>query len=147
MRRLSPLPTGVPYRCHWSCQACQQDEVSIIYKTEIEQDSEDNYLLHLEKNFEKDHYLGHTSFGMHRDDYIFEFNHKPADGSASRGETRSIILALKFIEADLIYQELGQKPLVLLDDVFSELDTTRRRHLVDNFKDNQVIITSVESFT
>ena len=77
-------------------------------------------------------------------DFIFIFNQKIANGSASRGETRSIILALKFIEADLVYQKQNQKPLILLDDVFSELDETRRKCLIKNFKNNQVIITSVE---
>lgn len=120
------------------------DEVKITYKTEAPS-SEQKYLSHLEGNFERDSYLGHTTFGIHRDDFIFEFNHKLADGSASRGETRSIILALKFIEADLIYQKTHQKPIILLDDVFSELDETRRHHLVKNFKDNQVIITSVDT--
>ena len=84
---------------------------------------------------------------MHRDDYIFYFNHKIADGSASRGETRSIILALKFIEAKLIYQKTGKKPLILLDDVFSELDFARRHCLIKNFQDHQVIITSVEDIS
>ena len=55
-----------------------------------------------------------------------------------------MILAMKFIEADLIFQETGKKPVVLLDDVFSELDNTRQKCLVRNFKDNQVIITSVD---
>lgn len=122
-----------------------QDEVVINYKSEINQISEQIYLQKLESSYEKDQILGHTSFGIHHDDYIFDFNHKLADGSASRGETRSIILALKFVEAKMIYQKLGQKPLILLDDVFSELDETRRRCLIKNFKDNQVIITSVES--
>lgn len=72
------------------------------------------------------------------------FNEKEADGTASRGELRSMILAMKFIEADLIFQETGKKPVVLLDDVFSELDNTRQKCLVRNFKDNQVIITSVD---
>ena len=120
------------------------DEIHITYKTDATNLTDTTYLKYLEQNFEKDHYLGHTTFGVHRDDYIFEFNGKPADGSASRGETRSIILALKFIEADLIYTKLGQRPVILLDDVFSELDDTRRRCLIKNFKDNQVIITSVE---
>lgn len=119
------------------------DEINIVYQTEAPE-SEQKYLSRLEDCFERDHYLGHTTFGIHRDDYLFEFNHSLADGSASRGETRSIILALKFIEADLVYQKLHQKPIILLDDVFSELDETRRRHLVKNFKDNQVIITSVD---
>lgn len=123
--------------------ANNQDEIEIIYKTEALPSGE--YLKVLENNFNKDTYLGHTSFGIHRDDYIFMFNHQPADGSASRGETRSIILALKFIEADLISGKTNQKPIILLDDVFSELDNTRRKCLVDNFKDNQVIITSVEA--
>lgn len=121
------------------------DEVTINYKSELQDITEQKYLKTLEENFEKDSYIGHTTFGIHHDDYIFEFNHKTADGSASRGETRSIILALKFIEADLIYQKLHQPPIILLDDVFSELDETRRRCLIKNFKDNQVIITSVES--
>ena len=122
------------------------DQVKIIYQSEAKNITENAYLNNLEKNFTKDSYLGHTSFGIHRDDYIFEFNSKPADGSASRGETRSIILALKFIEAKLIEETLGQKPLILLDDVFSELDDSRRQCLVENFKNNQVIITSVEQF-
>ncbi|MBQ2643835.1 DNA replication and repair protein RecF [Candidatus Saccharibacteria bacterium] len=123
------------------------DEINIIYKTDINSADDNEYLQTLERNFEKDSYLGHTSFGVHRDDYIFEFNHKNADGSASRGESRSIILALKFIEADLIYQKTNLKPIILLDDVFSELDETRRKCLIKNFKNNQVIITSVENIT
>ena len=77
--------------------------------------------------------------------FFFIFNNKIADGSASRGELRSIILALKFIEARLIEQKQKQKPIILLDDVFSELDQTRRECLITNFRDHQVIITSVEA--
>lgn len=121
------------------------DQIEIIYKTEVGSNSDDKYLQTLEANFNKDIYLGHTSFGIHRDDYVFKFNNESADGSASRGESRSIILALKFIEAELIYQKTHLKPIILLDDVFSELDETRRKCLVKNFQDNQVIITSVES--
>lgn len=124
--------------------AKNQDQINLQYKTDIINLNEDSYLKKLEQNFERDSYLGHTTFGIHRDDYIFEFNNKPADGSASRGESRSIILALKFIEADLLKQKLHLNPIILLDDVFSELDETRRSCLVKNFKNNQVIITSVE---
>lgn len=66
-----------------------------------------------------------------------------ADGSASRGEVRSLVLALKFIEAEMVVGELGRQPVVLLDDVFSELDQTRQKCLVKNFQNNQVILTSV----
>lgn len=125
--------------------AKNSDQINLTYNSDLTTGSESDYLKHLEQNFTKDSYLGHTTFGIHRDDYIFKFNGSPANGSASRGETRSIILALKFIEANLIYQKLHQKPIILLDDVFSELDETRRQNLIQNFKNNQVIITSVES--
>ena len=103
---------------------------------------ENKYLQNLENNYEKDRILGYTTFGIHRDDYEFIFNNKKADGSASRGENRSMILALKFIEAQILEQEVGKKPVVLLDDIFSELDEMRQRHLIDNFKNYQMIITS-----
>ncbi|MBO7718295.1 DNA replication and repair protein RecF [Candidatus Saccharibacteria bacterium] len=125
--------------------AKNEDQVIINYVSEATDFTESKYLKKLEVNYEKDHLLGHTSFGVHRDDYVFLFNEKEANGSASRGETRSIILALKFIEAKLIFEKLHLKPIILLDDVFSELDNSRRRSLIDNFKDNQVIITSVEA--
>ena len=120
------------------------DTISLKYVTEVTGDSESYYLKQLEQNYQKDLIMGHTTFGIHRDNFDFIFNKKTANGSASRGETRSIILALKFIEADIIYQKLQKKPIILLDDVFSELDETRRKCLVDNFKNHQVIITSVE---
>ncbi len=103
---------------------------------------ENAYLQNLDKNYERDKILGYTTFGVHRDDYEFVFNDKKADGSASRGENRSMILALKFIEARILEQEVGKEPVVLLDDIFSELDEMRQKHLIDNFKDYQMIITS-----
>lgn len=120
-----------------------EDEIDLEYLTEVE--DEDSFLRHLEQDFEKDQYLGHTSFGVHHDNYEFIFNKVKADGSASRGEVRSMVIALKFIEADIIKQRLNQAPVVLLDDVFSELDEMRQKCLVKNFQGNQIILTSVAS--
>ena len=114
--------------------ADKKDNVEVLYKSEVKDITENKYLNILEANFKKDVYLGHTSFGVHRDDFEFIFNNKLAEGSASRGEGRTIILALKFIEAEMITNKLNQKPIILLDDVFSELDETRRKFLVKNFK-------------
>lgn len=119
------------------------DVVELSYVSEIE--SESDFLMRLEKGFDRDSLLGHTSYGVHHDNYEFVFNGSKADGSASRGEVRSSVLALKFIEAELVLDVLGKRPVVLLDDVFSELDETRQRCLVRNFRDNQVILTSVGS--
>ena len=120
--------------------AKNEDSCRINYKGEILE--ENDYLAHLTRSFERDRVLGYTSFGVHRDDYEFIFNDNVADGSASRGEMRSIILALKFIEAHILEEETGDRPVVLLDDIFSELDEMRQKHLVQNFKDYQMIITS-----
>jgi DNA replication and repair protein RecF len=124
--------------------ADNEDEVNIIYQSQVSNVGESEYLKKIDIDFERDKIIGHTGFGIHRDDYIFEFNQKKADGSASRGEVRSIVLALKFIEANLIFNKLNKRPVVLLDDVFSELDDNRQKCLVKNFKDNQVIITSTK---
>lgn len=118
-----------------------EDRVALEYDSEVV--SESDFLQQLERNFMRDSLLGHTSFGTHHDNYEFVFNQVKASGSASRGEVRSSVLALKFIEAGLVLDTLGRRPVVLLDDVFSELDETRQRCLVKNFRDNQIILTSV----
>ena len=117
------------------------DEVQLEYISEVQ--DETDFLEKLERNFERDRILGHTSFGVHRDNFEVQFNRVKADGSASRGEVRSLVIALKFIEAEMIIRELRQKPVVLLDDVFSELDEKRQKCLVRNFQEHQIILTSV----
>lgn len=121
-----------------------KDEVNVRYIKQGEVKNENEFLREIEKSLEKDLILGYTSYGIHRDKYDFVFNGTMADGSASRGEVRSIILAMKFIEAKMMMRYLNQRPIVLLDDVFSELDEMRQKALVKNFQDNQVFITSVD---
>lgn len=121
-----------------------EDYTSLEYKSYTAEVDESGYLRLLGIDFERDRMTGHTNFGVHKDDYEFVFNKAVADGSASRGEMRSVVLALKFIEAEMIEKTMVKKPVVLLDDVFSELDKTRQKCLVKNFKNNQVLLTSVE---
>lgn len=120
------------------------DTVELVYGSYTEESSESEYLRLLSMDYERDKLTGHTNFGVHRDSWGFRFNGVEADGNASRGEMRSIILALKFIEADLLFETYGERPTVLLDDVFSELDDGRQRALIKNFEHNQVILTSVK---
>ena len=120
------------------------DEAVIEYRLQGDEVSESEYLARLTEETRRDVILGHTGFGVHRDGYEFIFNGSVAEGSASRGEVRSVMLALKFIEAELILARTGRWPVVLLDDVFSELDEVRQKCLVKNFKENQVLITSVD---
>lgn len=79
--------------------------------------------------------------GIHRDDMRFTLNGQPAKGFASQGQQRSMILSLKLAESHLLLQNTGKRPLVLLDDVMSELDEKRQRFLLNFFKDTQVFIT------
>jgi DNA replication and repair protein RecF len=91
---------------------------------------------------DKDRILGFTSVGPHRHDVLFDFNHAPALSVASRGEVRSVVLALKFLEVDTIQDITGKTPIILLDDVFSELDEQRQNFLIAATTKNQIIITS-----
>ena len=122
----------------------RKDDKCELVLNGVEMGSEEGYLRRLEDGAMQDKIMGHTRFGVHRDEWRFYFNGKIADKSASRGETRSMVLALKFIEAEILTRETGKKPLILLDDVFSELDEERQRNLVKNFAENQIIITSVK---
>jgi DNA replication and repair protein RecF len=79
---------------------------------------------------EKEVWNGQTLVGPHRDDVSFELGGRELSSFASRGQQRTAILALKLAQLDLLAQLDGRPPLLLLDDVFSELDPERRAHLV-----------------
>lgn len=99
-------------------------------------------LLHVSRY--NDRVRGFTSVGPHRHDITLTLDEAPAEASASRGETRSIILALKFIEVSLLQEKYDEPPLLLLDDVFSELDATRRAALLELAHTVQTIITTTD---
>lgn len=103
------------------------------------------FLGELHKAHRKDIVLGFTSVGPHRDDMLFMMNGSPAMSVASRGETRSIVLSLKLIEIEQVVQINEHPPLLLLDDVFSELDRERREALVGISMDSQTVITTTDA--
>jgi DNA replication and repair protein RecF len=84
----------------------------------------------LAETAEKEVWNGTTLVGPHRDDLVFELGGRPLASFASRGQQRTAILAFKLAEVDLLTALDGAPPLLLLDDVFSELDPERRAHLV-----------------
>ncbi len=84
----------------------------------------------LAETADKEVWNGSTLVGPHRDDVVFELNGRSLASFASRGQQRTAILALKLAELDLLTALDGHPPLLLLDDVFSELDPDRRSHLV-----------------
>lgn len=119
-----------------------KDVVAIHYSHTLVDSIQQKLISDLTKNTEKDKILGFTSVGPHRDDVIFSYNQTLATSNASRGENRSIILALKQIEADIIFQITDIKPVLLLDDVFSELDKERQTSISAN--KYQTIITTID---
>lgn len=80
---------------------------------------------------ESEGYQGHTLVGPHRDDLAFHSGRRNLATIASRGQQRSLLLALLFAEIELLTDSDGHPPLLLLDDAFSELDPQRRDHLVE----------------
>ena len=117
------------------------DTVSLQYSHESRVSAQ-KLLKEYEEKITYDKAVGATSTGPHRHDIAIGFGDKPAAKVASRGETRTIILALKFLEAAYIEQQTGKRPLILLDDVFGELDRHRQKRLMSEFVDNQIVMTS-----
>lgn len=98
----------------------------------------------LAKNFDKDFRYKTTNLGIHRDDFQFLLNNKPILDFCSRGENRTFILALKFLQVEYLKQFITYQPILLLDDVFSELDSQRREQLLNFASSYQTFITTVE---
>lgn len=89
---------------------------------------------------------GQACTGPHRDDIIFFINNKDASKFASQGQQRTIVLALKLSELDIITQKIGDEPVLLLDDVLAELDDIRQNYLLKSISSKiQTIITSVDT--
>lgn len=118
------------------------DTVSMHYSHTVIDNVKQRIISELHARMERDKLLGYTSIGPHRDDVLFRFNTTAATSVASRGEVRSIVLALKFLEVDMITQMTGLQPIILLDDVFGELDSDRQMHLSTKFSGKQIIMTS-----
>lgn len=116
----------------------KQSTIEIIYHAKAEGD----FLAKLLAKRGIDIAVGLTTSGPHRDDLQFKLNTLEAEKYASRGELRSIILALKM--AELKYLESEQKPILLLDDIFSEFDADHRAHLYKLIKNYQTVLTTTD---
>lgn len=128
--------------------------VAITYVSKFNAEAYETELLKkLESSQELDFIRGFTGNGPHREDFVITYNGHEASETASRGEVRTAVLALKIIELQLLEQSTGIAPLILLDDVFSELDGLRRKLLTSYIETHQAFITTtdadmvVENFT
>lgn len=102
---------------------------------------EDEYLEKLKKAFQNDLRAGFTTVGIHRDDIGAYINGLAVREFGSQGQARSAALTMKLAHAKILRAEQGEYPVMLLDDVLSELDGARRRFILNNIEDMQVVIT------
>lgn len=123
-------------------------EVSLCYCKALENLDEttlEQLIVKRRESRERDFILKITSFGIHRDDLNFLFNGKSLESIASQGQRRMVILSLKMAFVDYVMKKTSKKPVLLLDDVLSELDIEKRRNLFQTIPENiQTIITTTE---
>ena len=137
------------------CSSGEIDETpEFIYAGSAKQDNELYFDIETtEKNFyrllsdfhEREIAAGATLYGIHKDDIIINLNGKNTRLYSSQGQQRSLALAMKLAEGEICRMDCGEYPVFLFDDVFSELDSVRRKNLLREITDRQVIITSCES--
>lgn len=108
------------------------DDINLLYNKYIES---------MERHLEAEMRLHYTLAGVHRDDVSFYINNLPAKDYASQGQLRSAALALKLSEAEIIRQKNKTAPVVILDDILSELDSFRRSFVLQHIENSQVFIT------
>ncbi len=102
------------------------------------------YLKKLRDKLDEDIRLGFTQIGVHRDDLVTYINGLPSREYGSQGQNRSVALVLKLSQAYILSEETKDSPVILLDDVLSELDTNRQEFVMSKIKNMQVFITCCE---
>ena len=125
-RRLDVISQLAPLAIEAHSDLCDGEALSIKYSPSV---SKDSFEEALSQNKKEDLRAGITMIGPHRDDLEVGLNGMPASQFSSRGQARTIALSLRLAEAAFLKQNSGDEPILLLDDVLSELDT-RRRHQV-----------------
>lgn len=127
-------------------ESLKMEYFSSIFKTDSIDFSDVNklfkqYLAEMENNLQSEIKLRYTVAGVHRDDVNFYINDMPARDFASQGQLRSAALALKLSEAEIIRRKNKTCPVIILDDILSELDFVRRGFVINNIDNSQVFIT------
>lgn len=119
-----------------------EEQIEFEYITEC--DNKEKYLKLLKERRKLDIIKGFTTKGIHRDDFMIYINKKDIKIFGSQGQNRTAMLSLKLAELQVIYDEIGEYPILLLDDFMSELDKTRIKNFLENIEGTQVIITGTE---
>ena len=123
----------------------QPHSLALSYQSRVEgSDYASSLLRQLQTRLTTDSLLGFTTAGPHRDELSIRFKGQPVANVASRGELRSITLVLKLFELEFIKARTKQTPMLLLDDVLSELDASRRAYLLEQLGGTQTVLTTTD---
>ena len=106
--------------------------------------NKEEYLKLLKQRRKIDIIKGFTTKGIHRDDFVIYINDKEVNTYGSQGQNRTVVLSLKLAELNVIYDLIGEYPILLLDDFMSELDENRRKNFLKNIENTQVILTGTD---
>lgn len=119
------------------------EDIEIQYLTPIKNydDIEKDFLRLLTENRKKDMERRVTSLGPHRDDFLINVNNTDVRKYGSQGQQRTVVLSMKFASLEIIKDKSGEFPVLLLDDVLSELDLNRKKYILNSIKKVQTIIT------
>ena len=118
------------------------EEIKIEYISDF--NNKENFYSSLKENKKIDIMRGATTKGIHRDDFIIFLNNNNVSIYGSQGQNRTAILSLKMSELQVIKDEIGENPVLLLDDFMSELDEERRNNFLKNIGDTQVFVTCTD---
>lgn len=128
------------------------EQLTIKYKNQINLTEEDTvdtvyekFIKKLKEGRQHDIDTRTTRYGIHKDDLLICINDLDVRLYGSQGQQRTASISLKLSEIELINNEVGEYPILLLDDIFSELDETRQKLLVDNLDKVQMFITTAEA--
>jgi DNA replication and repair protein RecF len=142
LNRLAPFATKTHAYLTDNLEALEIEYAGIFVETQ--EKTANKIYKKLKDNFEKDMSLGYTSVGPHRDDIKIKLNNIDVRSYGSQGQQRTAALSLKLAELEIMRQTTGETPVLLLDDVLSELDNSRKKKLLALTQKYQTIITGTE---
>jgi DNA replication and repair protein RecF len=129
------LESFVPvFQSHYNNLSENKESVELIYESEL---FDENFEYDFSYNFKRDLQLQRTTKGIHKDDFIFEIDKFSLRKFGSQGQQKSFVIALKLAQFEVLKNQKGKKPLLLMDDIFDKLDEPRIQKLMQMIADHQ----------
>lgn len=122
----------------------QKENLIVEYKSNLKSNTKENIFIELKNSRQDDIRLSTSTKGIHKDDIMLKIQDTDIRKFGSQGQKKTATIALKLSEIDLIYEMKNEYPIVILDDIFSELDITRRKMLIEKLYNIQTFITTTE---